>query len=264
MVAITSMQREQILDAVKTMYTDVASCPSKSYHFPTGRSACLVLGYTPAMIAGLPEAALESFAGVGCPLRGEPFQAGEHVLDIGSGSGTDALIAARLVGPGGRVYCLDLTDAMLEKLRRNAASQGVDWIVPILGNAESIPLPAASVDAVTSNGVLNLVPDKESALREIYRVLRPGGRLCLADVAVSRDIELLEEARDIPRLWAECVVGAVEQDGYVARLRGAGFEDVAVIDQTDYFSHSISERTRAIAQAFGANSIVIQARKPTN
>jgi arsenite methyltransferase len=262
MVAITSMQREQILHAVRLMYTDVASCPEKPYHFPTGRSACLVLGYTPQMLEGLPESAVESFAGVGCPLQGEPFRPGEHVLDIGSGSGTDALIAARQVGDSGRVYCLDLTEAMLDKLRSNAAKQGVHWLVPILGNAEAIPLPAASVDGITSNGVLNLVPDKHGAFRELYRVLRPGGRLRLADVAVSRDIDVLEEARDIPRLWAECVVGAVEQEQYVAQLEAVGFEDVAVIEQIDYFSHSSSERTRDIAKAFGANSIVIQARKP--
>ncbi|MGD2074637.1 MAG: methyltransferase domain-containing protein [Gammaproteobacteria bacterium] len=262
MVAITSLQREQILHAVKQMYTDVASCPDKPYHFPTGRSACLVLGYSAEMLVGLPESVLESFAGVGCPLQGEPFRAGDHILDIGSGSGTDTLIAARQVGERGRVYCLDLTEAMLDKLCHNAARQGVHWLVPILGNAESIPLPAACVDGITSNGVLNLVPDKAGAFRELYRVLRPGGRLRLADVAVSRDIEVLEEARDIPRLWAECVVGAVEQEQYVTQLESVGFEDVAVIDQTDYFSHSISERTRDIARAFGANSIVIQARKP--
>jgi len=252
------MQREQIMDAVRTMYTDVASCPDKAFHFPTGRAACLALGYSPEMLEGLPDSALESFAGVGCPLQGDVFAPGEHVLDIGSGSGTDALIAARRVGDRGRVYCLDVTDAMLDKLRRNALKLGVHWIIPIQGNAEAVPLPAASVDVITSNGVLNLVPDKQRAFGELYRVLRPGGRLCIADVAVSRDIEVLEEARDIPRLWAEC---AVEQDQYVAQLQAVGFEAVAVIDQTDYFSHSSSERTRAIAGAFGANSIVIQARK---
>lgn len=262
MVAITSMQREHILDAVRTMYTDVASCPDKSFHFPTGRAACLALGYSPEMLEGLPESAVESFAGVGCPHQGEVFREADHVLDIGSGSGTDALIAARSVGASGRVYCLDLTDAMLDKLRRNAARAGVDWLLPVHGSAESIPLPDASVDVIISNGVMNLVPDKGRAFRELYRVLRPGGRLSLADVAVSKDIDMLEEAQDIPRLWAECVVGAVEKPRYVSQLADVGFSDVTVIDETDYFSHSNSEHTRAIAATFGANSIVIQGWKP--
>jgi ubiquinone/menaquinone biosynthesis C-methylase UbiE len=258
------MQREHIIEAVRAMYTDVASNPDKAYHFPTGREACLALGYSDEMLQGLPDTAVESFAGVGCPLQGDVLKQGDHALDIGSGSGTDALYAAGRVGPGGRVYCLDLTDAMLNKLRANVAKLGFSHVVPLRGNAESIPLPEASVDVITSNGVLNLVPDKQSAFNELYRVLKPGGRLCLSDVAVSKDLDALEEAKDNPRLWAECVVGAIEIDQYVNELKQVGFRDVRVVDQNDYFSHSISTETRNIARAFGANSVVIHASKPSD
>jgi ubiquinone/menaquinone biosynthesis C-methylase UbiE len=166
------------------------------------------------------------------------------------------------VGPGGRVYCLDLTDAMLKKLRENARISGADQIIPLRGNAEAIPLPEASVDVITSNGVLNLVPDKGSAFLELFRVMRPGGRLSLADVAVSKDLSTLEEARDNPRLWAECVVGAVDKDQYVAQLEAVGFTEVTIVQQLDYFSHSVSDQTRKIATTFGADSIVLQAVKP--
>lgn len=262
MVAFTSLDREHIIEAVQAMYTDVARAPDRGYHFPVGREACLALGYAAEWLDSIPATAVESFAGVACPVQGDVFREGEHVLDIGSGSGTDSLIAANRVGGSGRVYCLDMTDAMLDKLGRNAKKLGVNNIVRLRGNAETIPLPDASVDVITSNGVLNLVPDKPRAFAEMYRVLRPGGRITISDISVSKDLQTLEEAKNNPRLWAECVAGAVTDEDYLAELSRAGFQNLQLIDELDYFSHSSSEQTRQIARNFGAHSIVLRGRKP--
>ncbi|MEN8197181.1 MAG: methyltransferase domain-containing protein, partial [Pseudomonadota bacterium] len=175
MVAILSDNREFIIRAVKEMYTEVAGHPEKEFHFPTGRPACEFVGYPAAELDAIPASAVESFAGVGYPHKSGFIGEGDSVLDIGSGSGTDALIAALRAGPRGRVYGLDMTQAMLDKLRDNIAAAGASNVEPLEGNAEDIPLPDTSIDVVTSNGVLNLVPDKPKAFRDIARVLKPGG-----------------------------------------------------------------------------------------
>jgi len=260
MVAILSNQREVIIDAVRRMYTDVAMMPGREFHFPTGRRACEFVGYPAEQLDRLPSAAVESFAGVGYPFAAAVIQSGDTVLDIGSGSGTDAFIAAGLVGPRGWVIGLDLTEAMRDKLRANAAAAGVANLEVVAGNAESIPLPDGSVDVVTSNGVLNLVPDKSRAIREIARVLRTGGRLQIADIVVRT---LPSEAcRAHPELWAECVVGATTMESYVAGFETAGLCDVEVLGRSDYFAGSSSAETRRVAGSFGAHSMVLRARKP--
>jgi len=260
MVAITSNKREHILGAVTQMYTQVANAPQSEFHFPTGRKACEFVRYPAEMLAGLPSEALESFAGVGYPFAANAIREGDTVLDIGSGSGTDVLIAQRLTGPRGKIYALDMTEAMRAKLRQTLEQQGIDNVEILAGNAESIPLGDASVDAVTSNGVLNLVPDKVRAIAEIFRVLRPGGRLQLSDIALNQPIA--PRFKNDPELWAECVVGAVSEQNYLDMLRAAGFRDVDMVDQLDYFTGSNSETTREVAGLFGAHSVVLRATKP--
>jgi SAM-dependent methyltransferase len=242
------------------MYTAVAARPELGFHFPTGRAACRALGYPPESLAGVPESAIESFAGVGYPFAAGVIRDGDRVLDIGSGSGTDALICARLVGPKGKVYALDMTSEMRAKLLASAKAAGTRNIEVVGGDAESIPMPDASVDVVTSNGVLNLVPDKARAIAEIHRVLKPGGRLQIADIALSRPVAA--RFRQDPEMWAECVVGAVEEERYIAMLRAAGFEAVERIGQLDYFELSSSGKTREVAQLFNAHSISLRAVKP--
>ncbi|MEW5919144.1 MAG: methyltransferase domain-containing protein [Gemmatimonadota bacterium] len=260
MVAILSNQREVILDAVRRMYTDVATEPERGYHFPTGRSACEFVGYPMAQLDTVPAQALESFAGVGYPFAANAIARGDTVLDIGSGAGTDAIIASHLVGPTGRVVALDMTAAMREKLRRNAAGAGVANIEVLDGNAEEIPLPNECVDVVTTNGVINLVPDKSRAIREIARVLVSGGRLQLADIVVE---SLPSEAcRAQPELWAECVVGATSLSAYLNEFAAAGLSDLEVLQRVEYFSASSSVETRKVAGSFGAHSIVLRGRKP--
>jgi len=260
MVAILSNQREVIFDAVRRMYTDVALIPEREFHFPTGRRACELVGYPAEQLDRVPAAALESFAGVGYPFAAAVIRSGDTVLDIGSGSGTDAFIAAGLVGQGGRVIGLDLTEAMRDKLRANAAAAGAANLEVLAGNAEAIPLPDASVDVVSSNGVLNLVPDKSHAIREIARVLRAGGRLQIADIVVRT---LPSEAcRAHPELWAECVVGATTAESYLTGFEAAGLCDIEVLGRSDYFAGSSSAETRRVAGSFGAHSVVLRARKP--
>lgn len=260
MVAIVSQKREAIRRAVLDMYTAVAGSPQARYHFPIGRAACAALGYPEDILAGLPERALESFAGVGYPFAAGVVQEGDHVLDVGSGSGTDALICARLVGPRGRVTALDMTPDMRAKLAAAAAAAGFVNVEVLAGEAESIPLPDASVDVVTTNGVLNLVPDKARALAEIFRVLKPGGRLQIADIALARQVA--ERYRQDPRMWAECVVGAVEEERYLTMLRNAGFENVERLRELDYFALSSSDETRQVARLFNAHSVALRAVKP--
>lgn len=260
MVAIAGFSRDQILIAVRQMYTEVASFPAKQFHFPTGRSACRFVGYPQDWLDRIPEAAVESFAGVGFPFRADVIRPGDRVLDVGSGSGTDALTAARLVGPHGKVIALDMTPAMLAKLRGNAAQAGAANVEVVEGNAEDIPLPDASVDVCTSNGVLNLVPNKPKVFAELFRVLRPGGRMQIADIVVSRPVS--ESAKANPKLWAECVVGALIDDDYLDLFRAAGFANVTVLRSFDYFSGSVSADTRKIAAALGAKSIEIAMDRP--
>jgi SAM-dependent methyltransferase len=260
MVAILSNQPEVIFDAVRRMYTDVARMPEREFHFPTGRRACDLLGYPAEQLDRLPSTAVESFAGVGYPFAAEVIRAGDTVVDIGSGSGTDALIAVSLVGSSGCVIGLDMTQAMRDKLLDNAAAAGVNNLVVLAGNAEEIPLPDASVDVITSNGVLNLVPDKPRAIGEIARLLRPGGWLQLADIVVRT---LPSEAcRSHPELWAECVVGAVTAESYVAWFETEGLCDVEVLGRSDYFELSSNPETRRVAGSFGAHAAVFRARKP--
>jgi SAM-dependent methyltransferase len=257
MVAILGFSRERIFDAVRDMYTGLANAPDLPYHFPVGRDALRVAGYPEQLLEGLPAASLASFAGVGYPFRAGAIKEGDTVLDIGAGSGTDSLIAARLVGPRGKVYALDMTPAMLAKLRALAAS--VPNVEVLEGNAESLPLPDASVDVVTSNGVLNLVPDKRRAIGEIFRVLKPGGRVQIADIVIRRPVTL--DCKTDPKLWAECVVGATVDEDYLAAFRDAGFEEVAALREFDCFSHSRSDHTREVANRFGARAIEIAMRR---
>ncbi len=260
MVAITSLQREHIIESVQAMYTEVASMPEKVFHFPTGRPACELVGYPALQLDAIPATAVESFAGVGYPFAVDAIKNGHVILDIGSGSGTDVLISSLLTGPEGKVYALDMTAAMREKLQANAEKASAANIEIIAAEAEDIPLPSASVDVVTSNGVLNLVPDKKKSFQEIFRVLKPGGRVQIADIVVSQEVSAA--CRQNPKLWAKCIVGAMEKEDYLQLFRDVGFKDVAQLRQLNYFSASVSKETRDVAASLGAHSMVMKATKP--
>jgi SAM-dependent methyltransferase len=259
MVVITSGHREAILSAVRDMYSQVALQPETTFHFPTGRRACEFVGYPAELLDRVPTGALESFAGVGYVFAADVIRAGDRVLDIGSGSGTDTLIAAQHVGPRGKVYGLDLTSAMRQKLQAILAANSITNVEVVAGNAERIPLPDDAVSAVTTNGVLNLVPNKRAAISEIARILEPGGRVQVADIVLGQPASA--ECASQPQLWAECIVGATTEGDYLDLFRAAGFEDVEVLHSFDYFAGSENASTRSIAGRLGAHAIVMRARK---
>jgi SAM-dependent methyltransferase len=189
----------RLRDEVQAKYTGVAITPKLGFHFHTGRPLARMLAYPAELVANLPDAVVESFAGVGNPFLMGALPEGATVLDVGSGSGFDALIAARMVGLHGRVIGVDMTPAMLEKARGNAQLLGLINVEFRKGFAEELPVPDNSVDVVISNGVINLCPDKLRVYQEIYRVLKPGGRIQIADVVVQKPVP--EDAKEDIDLW---------------------------------------------------------------
>ncbi|MDF0751026.1 MerC family mercury resistance protein [Marinobacter sp. 71-i] len=258
MVAILGYSPQQITAAVQDMYSAVADTPDAHFHFPVGREALRVLDYAASDMELLPAGVAESFAGVGNPFTAQSMKVGDTALDIGAGAGNDSLIAASKVGPDGRVIALDLTAAMTRKLKHHSHGRHPNLEV-IQASAEHLPLADESIDCITSNGALNLVPDKRRAIREMFRVLRPGGRLQLADVVIDRPVNV--NCDSDPRLWVECVVGATVEDSLLAMLGDVGFEDIRILRRLDYFAHSPSQQTREIAQSFGAHSIELTAKR---
>jgi SAM-dependent methyltransferase len=186
--AVPKLSLEELRLEIKKEYTNVALDPAKGYHFHTGRRAAGLLGYDEALYAGLPEGSIASFAGTGNPFSVGPIHPGETVVDVGSGSGFDSLIASRLVGISGRVIGFDMTEEMLKKAQAGAAEIGATNVEFRQGLAESLPLPDNFADVVISNGVLNLTLDKTATLREWFRILKPGGRLQVGDILVERPV----------------------------------------------------------------------------
>lgn len=185
--------------AIKIEYENVAVQPDKGYHFHTGREALNRIGYDKALYDSLPEQNIASFAGTGNPFSLGPINPGDVVVDVGCGSGFDALITSKLIGPTGRVTGIDMTPAMLTKARSGAEEMGAANVEFREGHAEDLPLTDEYADVIISNGVLNLTPDKKKTLGEWIRVLKPGGRLYIGDILVAKSIP--KSALDDISLW---------------------------------------------------------------
>jgi arsenite methyltransferase len=202
--------------------------------------------YSAAERSELPGAALEASLGCGNPLMVAELNAGETVLDLGSGGGIDVLLSARRVGPTGTAYGLDMTDEMLELARRNASEAGATNVEFLRGQIEDIPLPSASVDVVISNCVINLSTDKPAVFASTFRVLKPGGRIGVSDVVAGNHLTARERAERGE--WVGCIAGALSMAEYERGLIGAGFVDVQISP-----THEVAE---------GMHSAIVRARKP--
>lgn len=190
-----SLDVEALRSAIQDEYAEVATQPDKGFHFHTGRPLARMLGYPADVVDALPDTAVESFAGVGNPFIFGPLRPGETVVEIGCGAGFDAILAAGQVGAQGRVIGVDMTPAMLAKARANAARLGLANLDIRQGYMEALPVEDGVADVVLSNGVVNLSPDKPAVLREVARVLKPGGRIQMADIVVQKPVPAAAQER---------------------------------------------------------------------
>jgi SAM-dependent methyltransferase len=234
----------RVLESERTSCCDTASCAEQAL-------------YPSDEVEDLPATAVRASLGCGNPTALIEVQPGETILDLGSGGGLDVLLSARRVGPTGKAYGVDMTDAMLDLARRNAAQAGATNVEFLKGTIEAIPLPDASVDVVISNCVINLSTDKAAVLREAFRVLRPGGRFAVSDIVVQgRPFGPL--TAEALALWSSCVTGALLDEEYRRLLAAAGFVDIAIEETADYGqAHGLAlEPGQRLISAF------VRARKP--
>ena len=241
---------------VKDMYSHVAEQPQGKYHFELGRPLAERLGYPADILDRVPDAASESFAGVGYFFDLAELSEGESVVDLGSGSGMDLFFAAIGVGPSGSVVWVDFTVEQLEKARRIAEEAGFAQVELREGRIEQLPVEDASCDCVISNGVINLAPEKEAVFAEAARVLKPGGRLAIADIVTEQ--QLKESIVCDADLWASCIGGAAQQDAYREAIEGAGLRIETIRDNPYEF---ISDRARNASAKYGVKSVSLLAVK---
>jgi SAM-dependent methyltransferase len=194
-----SVDLESLRFAIQKEYEQVALEPERGFHFHTGRPLARLLGYPDEWLDKIPELSIESFAGTGNPFSLGELKPGDRIIDVGSGAGIDSLIAARMVAPNGEVIGIDMTPAMLEKASRASEESGLQNVEFRMGYAETLPIEDGWADVIISNGVLNLMPDKQAALKEMARVLKPGGRIQIGDILVQKEVP--EDARGEIDLW---------------------------------------------------------------
>ena len=242
---------------VREKYRDVALHPDGEFHFHTGRSLAALLGYPTEVTDGLPDRAVESFAGVGNPFSVRALQPGERLVDFGAGGGFDCFVAAQAVGDEGRVVGVDMTPEMLAKSRGTAEALGLGIVEFREGLLEHVPVEDGWADVVISNGVINLCADKAAVFGEAFRILRPGGVLQFADIANGKPLP--EAAVCEIDLWTGCIAGGLPVDDWCAAIAGAGFVDISVGLAVDAFGGSGGEGN---ARAYDVAAHVFLAAKP--
>ena len=252
-----AVEPESLRALVRDKYRVVATDPGAGFHFHTGRALAAKLGYDTAIVDPLPDRAVESFAGVADPVALRPLQEGECVVDLGSGAGFDCFVAASRVGPGGHVIGVDMTPEMLDKARATARQLGLDHVEFREGIIEAIPVEDGWADVVMSNGVLNLVADKRAAMAEAFRVLRPGGVIAFADIALGRAVPA--EAVANAELWTDCIAGGLTVADWRQLLDEVGFVDCQVGPPVDTFGGAAGE---ANARSYGVFAHPFVAHKP--
>jgi arsenite methyltransferase len=244
---------------VKDMYRHVAEQPQGKYHFELGRPLAERLGYPADILDRVPDGACESFAGVGYFFDLAELAQGERVIDLGSGSGMDVFFAAERVGPSGAVAGVDFTAEQLSKARQIADDSGYSQVEFREGRIERLPAEAESFDCVISNGVINLAPDKKTVFAEAFRVLRPGGRLAIADIVSEQQMK--ESIVCDADLWASCIGGAAQVDAYREAIERSGLRIEQIRDNPYEF---ISDRARDASAKYGVKSVSLLAIKPSS
>jgi arsenite methyltransferase len=251
-----TLDTRELETKVKDMYRHVAEEPHGRYHFELGRALAERLGYPADLLARIPDAAIESFAGVGYFFDLAELTEGERVIDLGSGSGMDVFFAAEQVGPSGSVVGVDFTAEQLEKARRIADQSGYSQVEFREGPIERLPVDGESFECVISNGVINLAPDKPAVFAEAARVLRSGGRLAIADIVSEQQMK--ESIVCDADLWASCIGGAAQQDAYRQAIEGAGLRIEEIRENPYGF---ISDQARNASEKYGVKSVSLLARK---
>ncbi len=250
-----SLDVDKLERAVKSVYKDVAEDPDEEYHFEMGRGLAERLGYPSEHLDHVPAASLESFAGVGYYFDLANIEEGDAVLDLGSGSGTDVFVAAVHTGETGSVTGLDITDQQLEKARSLRDAAGMEHVSFERGYIEDIPFEDGTFDAVISNGVINLSPDKSRVFEEAHRVLATGGRLALSDIISEETMP--ESIKNDEDLWAACIGGAAQIDRYKSTIEAADFTVTDVRENPQY--EFISEQAANACEKYGVKSISLRA-----
>jgi len=241
-------KNEKIKKHVKKRYAEVAKgtscCEATTCCSPSSRTSYTrMIGYSDEELKGLPDSAIRTVAGCGNPTALAGLKEGEVVLDLGSGGGIDVFLAAKKVGPKGKVIGVDMTEEMIQLAKKNAERMKTENVEFRLGEIENLPVEDGTVDVIISNCVINLSPDKDKVFSEAFRVLKPGGRMLISDIVTQG--ELPTEIREDPEMWAACVAGALDEADYLQKIRNAGFEKVRVLARNNFMATVSSIKVRA-------------------
>lgn len=254
---MASVDKKELETKVKEMYRAVAQNPKGDFHFEMGPKLAKRLGYPVSRLDKLPEDAIDSFAGVGYHFDLVRIQEGEHILDLGSGSGMDTFLAALLAGKTGKVVGVDMTEEQLKKAEALKNRFGWDTVTFQKGHIEELPFPDKSFDVVVSNGVINLCADKAKVFEEASRVLKLGGRLAISDIVSEH--ELPDGITCNSTLWASCIGGAMQMNQYKATIETAGLRIALIRENPQY--QFLTSSAQGASKEYGVKSISLLATR---